>query len=164
MNPISPTEHSTTENAQLPADAATLTAMTVKELRELATSRFPQIRGVSGLNKGPLIAAIQDAMAQSPQQAAAPEKTPPPSATAPATRKSKATQTTQATQAEKTPIRLPAFPAEECPATTPAGKAKAQRNFLRDYMRTVDDNATRAAVRRQMKRLKKGTRRKPAAE
>jgi len=158
MNQISPTEPSKPENAQLPADAATLAAMTVKELRELATTRFPHIRGVSGLNKAPLIAAIQDAMAQPPQHAAAPEQ-PAPAAAAP--RKDNAAQ---AAQTEKPPVRLPAFSAEECPATTPAGKAKAQRNFLRDYIRTVEDNATRAAVRRQMKRLKKSTRRKPAAE
>jgi len=132
-----------------PADKP-LDKMTVKELRELASTQFPQIKGISSLNKGPLIEAIQEAMG-----GAAPAKAEAPKAAAP----KKVAKKAEVPAAKAKPVRLPAFAASECAATSATGKAKAEIKFLRSLLADTPDNATRAAARKQMKRLKKRSRR-----
>ncbi|UZP66990.1 hypothetical protein N1030_15475 [Desulfovibrio mangrovi] len=146
---MSETQTSATLN---PADKP-LDKMTVKELRELASTQYPQIKGISSLNKAPLIEAIQEAMGAPAAPAAAPKAAAP---------KAPAKKTKEATPKAKL-VRLPAFAADQCAASTPAGKAKAEIQFLRSFMAENSDKAARTAARKQMKRLKKRTRRMGAA-
>lgn len=137
-----------------------LESMTVKALRELASTHFPQIKGISGLNKAPLIAAIQEAMNGTATQPAPSVSA---SAKAPAKSAGKTAGKTPKAPEKSTPVSIPAFAKDACPATTRSGQAKAERKFLRDVKHCANDNATRAAVRKQMKRLKKRTRREGKA-
>ncbi len=140
-------------------DAKTLEAMTVKQLRELAGAHFPQIKGISSLNKGPLVAAIQDAMGGA---ASAPAKKtvvakPSPSASS-AKQGAKGKQKADGAARKSAP--LPVFTEADCSATTESGKAKAHVRFLRAAKQGAEDAVTRTALRKRMKRLKKATRRK----
>lgn len=134
-----------------PADKP-LDKMTVKELRELASTQFPDLKGISSMNKAPLIAAIQEAMGSTgaPAQPAAAPAAKPAAKAAPKAAKA---------PAPKVAVQLPAFDAEESPATTLAGKTKAEIKFLRNVRTEATDKATRSAARKQMKKLKKRTRR-----